>query len=226
MHFCIQLKPKAEYLKKFGLWPNTEAEADCYSDCKHVVDLFLQGAGRYLSLKLQYSGLIIFRVSGAGPKLASLAKVDAPKDLEELGISAREQFIRRGNFFADAGAKRAVSWHPQFSANDMAQVDLKVKIARCVMDLAAAVLPLFPRVEFRGLERVPPPPPPSQEQRVPHRWKHMSGFWRCRVCLRGSASLSCPVEGSCRGHSRLDSVVLDRLQHRVIALECSDNSQM
>ena len=54
----------------------------------------------------------------------------------------------------------------------------------------------------------------------------MSGFWRCCVCLRGSASLSCPVEGSCRGHSRLDSVVLDRLQHNVIALEASDQSHV
>merc|ERR1712194_47146 len=57
-------------------------------------------------------------------------------------------------------------------------------------------------------------------------WVWMSRYWRCKVCLKGSASPSFPVEGSCRGHSRLDSVVLDRLQHKVFARECDDNSHM
>ena len=30
VHFYIRAKPKAEYLKIFGLWPNTEAKTECW----------------------------------------------------------------------------------------------------------------------------------------------------------------------------------------------------
>jgi hypothetical protein len=30
VHFYIRPKPKAEYFKIFGLWPNTEAETECW----------------------------------------------------------------------------------------------------------------------------------------------------------------------------------------------------
>ena len=30
VHFYMRPKPKAEYLKIFGLWPNTEAETECW----------------------------------------------------------------------------------------------------------------------------------------------------------------------------------------------------
>eukprot|EP00959_Pyramimonas_sp_CCMP1952_P329479 6897894-Pyramimonas_sp.AAC.1 len=96
----------------------------------------------------------------------------------------------------------------------MGRVDRKVKIARAVKGVAAAVLPFFPRVEFLGLERVPPPPSSSTPQRGFNLWQWKSNFWRCAVCLRRVVSPDRPAGGAYRGHSRLDSVVLDRLQHR------------
>eukprot|EP00959_Pyramimonas_sp_CCMP1952_P392717 8228865-Pyramimonas_sp.AAC.1 len=91
------------------------------------------------------------------------------------------------------------------------------------MSLGAALLPLWPRVEFLGVERVPRPPAPAVH-RLQHQWELISSVWRCRVCLLGSLSKCQPEPGGCRGHSRLDSAVLDRLGHKVIALACSDDS--
>ena len=50
------------------------------------MDIFLLGPGRYLSPKLQYGGLLVHGVSGAGSKISSLSKVDAHKSLDEVGI--------------------------------------------------------------------------------------------------------------------------------------------
>eukprot|EP00959_Pyramimonas_sp_CCMP1952_P402790 8440533-Pyramimonas_sp.AAC.1 len=77
------------------------------------------------------------------------------------------------------------------------------------MALGAALLPLWPRVEFRGVERVPPPPAPSAP-RLQHLWGHISNVWRCRVCLQGSLSQSKPSPEGRRGRPGLVPAVLDR----------------
>eukprot|EP00959_Pyramimonas_sp_CCMP1952_P053993 1129316-Pyramimonas_sp.AAC.1 len=61
----------------------------------------------------------------------------------------------------------------------------------------AALLPLWPKVEFRGLVRVQPPKPPSSSRlTLEHDWERQGSFWRCRVCLRGSRASSWPRGGS------------------------------
>eukprot|EP00959_Pyramimonas_sp_CCMP1952_P092661 1939225-Pyramimonas_sp.AAC.1 len=74
---CPQMPQVAEFGALGALNFALEDVAEGFSDCKNVVDLVLQGPDRFLSPKLAHSGFISFGVSGAGPKLASLNKVDA-----------------------------------------------------------------------------------------------------------------------------------------------------
>eukprot|EP00959_Pyramimonas_sp_CCMP1952_P176650 3692143-Pyramimonas_sp.AAC.1 len=56
-----------------------------------------------------------------------------------------------------------------------------LEIARAVLLGGAALLPLWPKVEFRGLERVQPPKPPRPPSLVlEHDWERQGCFWRCR----------------------------------------------
>eukprot|EP00959_Pyramimonas_sp_CCMP1952_P321742 6732535-Pyramimonas_sp.AAC.1 len=79
----------------------TEGPAKCYSDCANVVYFMKLGAADGISAKRQYAGQIIQARHYCGPNLISLTKVEAHKDVDEEGLSARERFLRRGNFYAD-----------------------------------------------------------------------------------------------------------------------------
>ena len=106
---------------------------------------------------------------------------------------------------------------------DADALDRRIKISRAVLLAGAELLPCWPKIEFRGTERNKPVPVAGLEGRK-HRWEVISGVWRCRVCLRGSMAETPPPEGGCSGRSRLDADALSRLNHKVIALPCADNS--
>eukprot|EP00959_Pyramimonas_sp_CCMP1952_P252504 5275816-Pyramimonas_sp.AAC.1 len=106
-------------------------------------------------------------------KLRSLAKVVAHLDPDAPGLSAGDRFLRKGNELADAGAKLAVARHPAFDPSLSQELDWKIKVSKSVMSLGAALLPLWPRVEFLGVERVPRPPAPAVH-RLQHQWELIS----------------------------------------------------
>ena len=115
--------------------------------------------------------------------------------------------------------------HPVTSPTGSDQMGHKTKVSRPNLLAGAEFLPLWPKLEFRGVECLPPPPPsdvPSLE-RI-HTWEQMGSHWRRRACPRGSRAKPKPIGGSCPGSSRLDQVVLKGLGHKVLTFRCSDRS--
>ena len=204
----------------------TEAPADCYSDCSNVVLLQSLGVAEALGAKRQYAGCVLQARHHFGRFCKAFHKVAAHLNSDEEGISAGERFRRVGNGYADVFAKEGARRHPSLNPTELDEIDRKLDIARATLLGGAELVPLWPKVEFRGLERVQPPRAPKDDQLyVECDWARMGSSWRCRVCLRGSRATSKPIGGpECSGRSRLDQGVLDALGHSVIAFPCSDNS--
>eukprot|EP00959_Pyramimonas_sp_CCMP1952_P396551 8308529-Pyramimonas_sp.AAC.1 len=163
------------------------------------------GAADGISAKRQYAGQIIQARHYFGTNLISLDKVEARKDVDEEGLSPHERFARRGNFYADVYAKEGANQHPVMSPTEQEALDHHILVSRAILLAGAELLPLWPKLEFRGLLRFPPPPgskAPLLE--LVHDWSQQGSSWRCRVCLRGSRAKSKPLGGTCPGQSRLD----------------------
>eukprot|EP00959_Pyramimonas_sp_CCMP1952_P252250 5270485-Pyramimonas_sp.AAC.1 len=95
-------------------------------------------------------------------------KVKAHLDPEAEGIAADEKWRRQGNAAADRAAKAGAAMRPTWSALDEEVLQFHLKVSKQVCNLAAALLPLWPRPSLSEVGLVLPPrrerpeaPPPS-----------------------------------------------------------------
>ena len=98
------------------------------------------------------------------------------------------------NEMADSEAKAAAEQHPQQAKEATWQLEVDVRDVCTVLELATALLPLWPRLGSRRggggeameglgvLQRVNPGLPPRASLAVTHEWKWMRGRWRCQLC--------------------------------------------
>ena len=156
-----------------------------------------------------------------GGRKVTAQAVDSPD------LSAEARFFMLGNDAADRAAKHGESLHPQASADDTAQVDRLVKTAKAVCRVAAAVLPSWSKLDLSEATRaIPMPPPPSLEPLFDHEWEWHRDVWRCMCCLRFRRSLERPPSGGCRGGPPPVVQEMSKLGHRLLSLQCSDQSSL
>eukprot|EP00959_Pyramimonas_sp_CCMP1952_P428777 8980453-Pyramimonas_sp.AAC.1 len=144
-----QTPQAAEYAAFAFCGAYADAPSVCYSGCQNVVDHVALGADA-LRGKRQYTGLVLQGKHHLGRNLRALHKVSAHRGVDESGISASERFRRLGNHFADQAAKEAAQLHPSLTPAEADELDRKIKIARLVLKAGSVLLPLWPRLEFRG----------------------------------------------------------------------------
>ena len=140
-----------------------DKEAHAYGDCKGVVDLHAAPVWRRLSQKARYAGVLRHALSQ--PAFASLASLSWVKahvadqgGLDDLSPLAR--FHALGNQAADQGAEDAHEQHPPFPLGHLQEHDAAAKLTKHILDIMAAVLPLWPLCAEDRLLRAAPPKPP------------------------------------------------------------------
>ena len=131
-----------------------------------------------------------------GKGAAETQKVEAHL-IEKLGLETlsgqrRQQAV--GNDEADLAAKAGASLHPDLGV----AVDDQLVLAKAALRVAAAVLPLWGRLE--DLVRAPLAPKvqkPAADKGKQHRWGKALGHWQCLDC--GTVSRRRHQKQACAG---------------------------
>eukprot|EP00959_Pyramimonas_sp_CCMP1952_P067244 1403490-Pyramimonas_sp.AAC.1 len=92
---------------------------------------------------------------------------------EYRGLSDLERFWKLGNDLADSVAKNSLARHPQPDPCDVIWLDRCLSIAKCVMRLSAELMPLWPKLDLKGVPLALKPPKPKVDPQ-PHRWVRSS----------------------------------------------------
>ena len=213
-----------------GEYSGYSAAAQCldgptvgYADCDGVVRTHSAPKAVRFSHRKKYAGSAVF---AASTHLGEVRKVKA-HTVDSPDLSPEDRFLMLGNDAADRAAKHGASLHPQATPEETAQVDRLVSTARAVCRVAAAVLPSWPKLDLSEATRaIPTPPPPSSELPFHHEWEWYRGVWRCMCCLHFRRSLERPPSVGCRGEPPPAVQEMSNLGHRLLSLQCSDNSPL
>ena len=205
-------------------------------DCGKVTDASSLGLDRRiraaLSSSAMYSGMAIR--AAALRNLVGIDKVDSHKSLSDPSTSEFERLKRKLNDEADRLAKNSCT-HPRPSEAFSKQLDAEVKVVEAFCQLAAKLLPLWPRIDLADVPLRPKPAVEQQQEgdaRAPppgaHEWAWEGKYFRCTRCLvwarylkdnpirHQTCSLDIPPKFR-------DSAIRE-LGHSPVAAGCTDNS--
>ena len=146
-------------------------------------------------------------------------KVKAHQAIDSL--EGDEKWKATCNDCVDRAAKAALETHPA-SVGMQFKASCAAANVECVLTLAAAVLPLWPRAErckLRAPRRVDAAAPAPARLIIAHDWTPVGGkLRRCKACWRISA-LGDQAADSCLGRPKfLDDVAHD--SHAMVCLSC------
>ena len=117
--------------------------------------------------------------------------------------------------------------HPTWTEAEEIELKRQIKVSKQVMSLAAALLPLGPRLDLSEVELVRPSrlsSSPSVPALPGHQWMRMRGFFLCSSCNRVRRGTIDPPPGHCTEVHGLTASALVALSHRCLSLECSDGA--
>ncbi len=156
---------------------------DLASDCANVVRACLDKGSKALQGSKRYAGLLKPIISDpAWQRRVAVRKVPAHVKHDALP-EGPEKDDAKGNELADAQAKRALDLHPPPPPTVKQEVDADLRRARLIVRTIAATIVHFPPMPRERMQRRPVARDGATiHGRGGHRWKFMSGCWRCEVC--------------------------------------------
>ncbi len=159
------------------------SELDLASDCANVVRSCLDKGTKAVQGTRVYAGLLKPIISDpAWRRNVRIRKV--PAHVQHDGMpDGPEKDDAMGNDIADAQAKLAVDLHPRPLPAVRQGVEADLRRARLIIRTIAATIVHFPPMPKERMQRRPAARDGATILgQGGHRWKFMSGCWRCEVC--------------------------------------------
>ena len=180
-----QTPQSAEYVAAGVAFQLASAALLIHSDCKGVVKDH-SDPKTALNSRRMHGGTVRFSYRHRRAD-STMHKVKAHQDVQKLaaqGASEVALFQAFGNQAADEAAKEAVkNFHPPISQLARNLLQSKFKTLRLVLNVVAALLPLFPRATGVVAKRGGRRPKPLHHGASAHKWVVQDGVWHCPRCL-------------------------------------------
>ncbi len=156
---------------------------DLASDCANVVRACLDKGTKALQGAKRYAGLLKPIVSDPEWRRRVAVRKVAAHVTHDALPDGPEKDDAKGNELADAQAKRALNLHPPPPPTVKQGLDADLRRARLIIRTIAATIVHFPPMPRERMQRRPVAREGATiHGRGGHRWKFMSGCWRCEVC--------------------------------------------
>ena len=214
-------------------WPPTTSAVPV-SDCLGVVRLCNAPIVKQLKPTFKYAGVRKFALARDNAcNLMEAQHIPAHRsDATIQDLPFPERILANANKAVDLGAKAAREGaHPATAPGSQSEIDMDVWRSKQVCFVAAATLPLFPRMNHRRLPRIRHAPT-RQIRQGWHHWESFEGGWRCGHCLvaasPGTRESQLPVNG-CTGRPQALRRLLDSgdlMGHRLQRCETSDGAPL